>query len=323
MAAPGAGVSSFQQAITGEWYGRPSVYGPDGTHHGWIEVSRASVAQPDGGTRYWMDTAFEVRSALAARFAGDAWDFALLDDERARVYLGPDIYGAGHPYGAYVDAHYYAPGWQADLRTLNHVLDDGETQVYTSLVYEGPALVCVFNGIYKVAHDYADNPETRTRIDAWCNAEKQRGLRSHAPPAKAAGRWTGTLAAYDGDQKPRGEVGVTIEHEPLTLLRSRQRLLVDGEAVAADVAYERFRDGNRHTYDGPGLWGNAASFGRALFTSQHLHGEARKVRGREFRIGTGEATDRSDDHDLCVEWHWYEGERVEAVTFGVLRWEAA
>ena len=33
---------------------------------------------------------------------------------------------AGQPYGALVDAHYYSPAWQADLRTMVHILDDGE-----------------------------------------------------------------------------------------------------------------------------------------------------------------------------------------------------
>jgi hypothetical protein len=309
--------SSFQQAIEGEWFGRPSVYAADGTHQGWIKVSRASVHGPQG-TTYWMDTAFEVTTAAAARFAGDPWSFSLQDGERDRIYLGPDIYGAGHPYGSYVDAHYYVPGWQADLRTLNHVLADGETQVYSSLVYEGVSLVAVFNGIYKVAHDHATNPETQQRIAEWCEAEKGRGLRAHNPPAKTAGRWTGTLSTFDADQKPRGPVEVVIEHEPTTLLRARQRLTVSGE-LDLSVAYDRFRDGNRQTYDGPGLWGNASSFGRALFTSQHVHASAQKIRGREFRIGT----EASDEHDLCVEWHWYEGDRVAYVTFGVLRWEAA
>jgi len=170
--------SSFQQAIEGEWFGRPSVYAADGSHQGWIKVSRASVSSPDG-TTYWMETAFEVTTDAAARFAGDPWSFTLEDGDRDRVYLGPDIYGAGHPYGSYVDAHYYAPGWQADLRTLNHVLADGETQVYTSLVYEGVRLIAVFNGIYKVAHDHATNPDTQATIAAWCDAERDRGLRSH------------------------------------------------------------------------------------------------------------------------------------------------
>ena len=52
-----------------------------------------------------------------------------------------------------MDAHYYSPGWTGDLRTMVHILPDGETQVYSSLIYDGPKICTVFNGIYKVAFD--------------------------------------------------------------------------------------------------------------------------------------------------------------------------
>ena len=44
---------------------------------------------------------------------------------------GPDFMGGGHPFGALVDAHYYSNrAGRGDLRTMVHVLEDGETQVY-------------------------------------------------------------------------------------------------------------------------------------------------------------------------------------------------
>ncbi|MFM7063416.1 MAG: hypothetical protein ACKO04_07980, partial [Actinomycetes bacterium] len=123
--------STWQQQIEGEWYGNPSVWDPEGNHTGWIKVARSSVHE-DGRTTYYMDTRFDNDGPLRNRFEFSEFAFGLNDDDLNRVYLGPDFIGAGHPYGSLVDAHYYSPAWQADLRTMVHILEDGETQVYSS-----------------------------------------------------------------------------------------------------------------------------------------------------------------------------------------------
>lgn len=304
--------SNWQTTIEGEWHGRPSVFGPDGSQQGTIKVSRASERRGKQ-TVYWMDTAFEVGSLLRGRFQGDAWNFTLNDDEKNRVYLGPDIYGAGHPYGSLVDAHYYAPGWQADLRTMVHVLEDGQTQVYSSLLYDGATICAVFNGLYTVAFDYDSNPETQLRVNNWCEDEAQRGSQAHTLPAKSAGRWTGTLQAWGADQEPAGKVEVELEHRPLDLLRAEQTLKLSG-TLNDTLSYVRTKHGHRHTWDGPDVYGNAIGYGRAIYLSQHLHGMARKRKGREFVI--------DDDHSLSVVWQWSEGDVQTLTTFGVLTWEA-
>ena len=87
----------------------------------------------------------------------------MIDSDQDRIYCGPDFVGAGRPFGLFVDSNYYSPGWTSDLRTWVHILPDGETQVYSSVLYEGPAINMVFNGIYKVAHDYRTTPATKAR----------------------------------------------------------------------------------------------------------------------------------------------------------------
>ena len=44
--------------------------------------------------------------------------------------------------------------------------------------------------------------------------------------------------------------------------------------------FDRYRDGARTMYEGPEVWGNATSYGRALFTVQHLMGADGKERAR-------------------------------------------
>jgi hypothetical protein len=304
--------STWQQRIEGEWYGNPSVWDADGNHTGWIKVARSSVFV-DGVTTYYMDTRFDNDGPLRARLETQEFAFQLNDDDKNRVYLGPDFIGAGHPYGSLVDAHYYSPAWQADLRTMVHILADGETQVYSSLLYDGPTIACVFNGVYKVAFDYDSNTETRQRIDTFCAAERQAGRKPHDLPAKKPGQWSGTLVAYGPDQEVAGEVGITIVHRPTSLLRARQTVTLTG-LIETSYSFDRYHDGNHHTYDGPDLYGNARAYGRALYATQHLFGTANKVTGREFLY------DEALSMSAC--WKWYHGDQMQYLLYGALSWQA-
>lgn len=304
------GPSKWQQSIEGEWYGNPSVFDADGNHTGYIKVNRSSVFD-DGTTTYFMHTLFDNDGPLRSRFEFTEFEFGLLDSDADRIYLGPDFIGAGHPYGTLVDAHYYSPAWRADLRTMVHVLDDNETQVYSSLLFEGPTLFAVFNGVYKVAFDYDDNPATKERIDAFCAAERVAGRRPHDLPAKQAGTWHGPVALYGPDQQPSGAATVTITHEPMSLLRSRQTIEIEGDLSRRWVV-ERYHDGNRHTFDGPDLFGNAIAYGRAAYSSLHVMGASEKIAGRDFLF--------DDQHSLSVNWKIFSGDGLAHLAYGVLRW---
>ena len=307
--------SEWQKKIAGEWYGRPSVFDPEGNHVGYERVSRASVFE-DGKTRYWMKTDLsDVRGAIRNRFElGAQFDFSVIDSDINRVYMGPDFYGTGQPYGTFVDSHYYSTGWEADLVTWNHILADGETQVYSSMLHDGWTTCAVFNGVYKVAHDYDTNPETKARVDAWIDAEEKRGSAPHVLPTKQTGRWTGVFEVYGPDQKLIGNTMVTVEHEPLSLVRYRQTTTWEG-VVNRRYTVERTRHANNWTYDGPDQFGNARAYGRALYVSQHFTGpDVWKIKGREFLL--------DETLQMAVTWMAYEGSVLTHIMHGLLEWTA-
>lgn len=304
--------SSWQKSIEGEWHGLPSIFDSEGNHIGYNKVYRASVFA-DGKTTYTMNTKIvEAAGPLVPRFeVSDIFAFGVIDSDRDRIYLGPDFIGAGHPYGALVDAHYYSPGWTGDLRTMVHILPDGQTQVYSSLIYDGPKIVTVFNGIYKVAFDYHTNPETKARIDAHCDAERINGRNPHILPSKKYGQWTGEMLVYGADQQKLGVNQVRIEYTPLDLLRAEMTVQISG-VFDKTYTFRRYRNAARHAFEGPDLFGNSMGYGRALYTSQHFYGEALKIRGREFLI--------DDDFTLSVVWQFYKSDRKLYTTYGVLNW---
>ncbi|MFD1827364.1 MULTISPECIES: hypothetical protein [Mumia] len=311
--------SAWQQRIEGEWHGRPALFDPEGNHVGFERIARASVIE-DGVARYWMRPTLEGAGPLRNRFQlGADFDFRIVDSDENRVYCGPDFYGTGQPYGFFVEANYYSPGWQADLRTWNQVLPDGVTQVYSSVLHDGWAVCAVFNGVYKRTLDHDTNPETQAFVDEWIAAETQRGPTPQVLPTKEKGTWTGSLSVEDAaTQKTLGQTQVQIEHEPLSLLRTRQRVTWSG-ALDRSYTFERYRDGARTQYEGD-VFGNAVSYGRALFTTQHLMGpDARgveKIRGREFLLD-------SQTRDLSVVWQLFSGERTTHFLHGLLTWEPA
>lgn len=301
---------TWQKNIEGTWYGIPSVFDADGNHVGHIKVDRSSVDE-DGRTTYYMDTHMDVRGPLRARFEAHKFAFGVQGTED-RIYLGPDFVGAGHPYGSLVDAHYYSPGWMADLRTMVHILPDGETQAYSSLLYEGPTILAVFNGLYRMAQDYDVNPDTSRDIDRFLDGERAAGNTPHVLPFKHAGRWTGELAVHDPTGAAAGRARVEIDYRPQNLLRAAVELRVTGD-VELQASYVRSRHGNRHTFEGPELFGNAIGYGRALYTSQHLYGRSLKIRGREFLLDA--------DYNMSAAWQVFGSDRMLHTLYGRLAWQ--
>ncbi|MDW8325290.1 MAG: hypothetical protein RMK99_01885 [Anaerolineales bacterium] len=306
--------SQWQQRIEGEWHGLPSIFDAEGNHVGYNKVYRASVFK-DGQTLYTMNTHLrEAVGPLAARLeVSDTFAFGVIDGDADRIYLGPDFIGAGHPYGALVDAHYYSPGWAADLRTMVHILPDGQTQCYSSLLYDGPTICAVFNGLYKVAFDYHTNPETKARIDAFCESERVNGRRPHILPQKKRGMWTGEMAVYGPDQRQLGVNRVQITYTPINLLRAEMVVELEG-VESRKYRFVRQRNGPRHTFEGPDVYGNSMGYGRALYTSQHFYGQALKIKGREFLL--------DDAFTLSAVWQWFKSDKMLYTMFGVLEWKA-
>lgn len=307
--------SNWQQKIEGEWHGLPSIFDAAGNHCGYNKVYRSSVFE-DGRTTYRMNTKIQdgLGPLLPRLEVSDVFSFGVIDSDQDRIYLGPDFVGAGHPYGTLVDAHYYSPGWTGDLRTMVHILPDGETQVYSSLIYDGPTLFTVFNGIYKVAFDYHTNPDTKARIDAHCEAERVNGRTPHILPSKKSGFWQGEMLVYDAHQQPVGANQVRMDYRPLDLLRAETTISISG-VFDRQYTFKRYRHHNKHYFEGPDLYGNSMGYGRALYTSQHFYGEALKIKGREFLI--------DDNFTLSVVWQFYRSDKMLYTTFGVLHWQGA
>ncbi|MFG1946283.1 hypothetical protein [Nonomuraea sp. NPDC048826] len=300
--------SEWQRRIEGEWVGRPSLFDHTGTWLGFEDIRRSSVMD-NGVTTYYMDGGLEGGGPLAGRFRlGAPFAFGVVDSDASRIYTGPDFYGTGQPYGSFVDAHYYGPGWQVDLNTFNQVI--GDIQVYSSMLYQGPAVVGCFNGLYT-----RDPGKTAD----WLAAETRNGPVPYILPTKTGGAFAGSCELYGADQKPLGAVEVRVELEPLDLLRTRHHVTWSG-ALDREYTVDVRRDGCRSFYEGPAAWGNAQAFGRANYPSVHFT-DVWKLKGREFMLdaapGMGSGTEQA------VVYQLFEGGALTAVMHGVLTWSSS
>lgn len=303
-----SGPSAWQRRIEGEWHGRPSLFDATGTWQGFEDIRRSSVFE-DGVTTYYMDGGLEGGGPMAGRFKlGAPFAFGVVDSDADRLYTGPDFYGCGQPYGGFVDARYYGPGWQAGLNTWNQTI--GDTQVYSSVLFQGPAVVGCFNGLYT---------REASGVEPWLLAETRNGPVPYVLPTKTAGAFSGACESYGPDQKPGGTVEVTVELEPIDLLRTRHRVTWTG-ALERRHTMEVRRDGFRSFTEGPDVWGNAQAYGRANFPSLHFAGAGR-LSGREFMMDA--APGMTAGTTLAVAYEIFDGNTLAAVVHGVLTWSSS
>lgn len=302
--------SNWQQLITGDWHGMPALFKPDGTQIAFNRVSRASVFE-NGRTTYYMYTDFDGSDVFTSRFQIPEFAFGVIDSDQDRVYTGPDFIGSGRPFGPLVDSEYFSPGWNVQLRTVNHIVPERGLQVYSSQLFEGNILVAVFNGLYINTRE--NNEETRARVEAHQAAERVNGKKPFVLPVKHRGTWTGEMAVYTPDQQFVGTNQVRIDYTPLDLVRARVEVKISG-VVDREYAYVRSRDANHHQYHGPDAFGNGMSFGRYLYSRKHFFGQAARLDSRETLI--------DDRFSLCCYWQFFQSQREQYNTFGVLDWEA-
>ncbi|MFI7363945.1 hypothetical protein ACIBO4_17605 [Streptomyces sp. NPDC050149] len=317
-----AGPSVWQQRIAGEWHGRPSLFDATGTWCGYEDIRRSSE-YTDGATVYRMDGGLEGGGPLAGRFRLAApFAFGVTDADDNRIYVGPDFHGSGQPYGTFVDARYYGPGWQVGLNTWNHVLPDGDTQVYSSVLYQGWTVVGCFNGVYRRTTDHDENPATREAVAAHLAAETRCGPVPWILPTKQSGTFTGECEVWDAHQKRLGTVLVEDRLTPLDLLRTEHHLSWSGSGLDREATVVRRRDGTREFWEGPGAWGNAQAFGRANFPVWHFaDGGAQRVVGREYALDA--TPGMSAGGRLAVTYEVFDGQVLAAVLHGVLDWSAS
>lgn len=301
--------SNWQQLITGDWHGMPALFKPDGTQIAFNKVSRSSVFE-NGRTTYYMHTNFDGADVFTSRFQIPEFAFGVIDSDQDRIYTGPDFIGSGRPFGPLVDSEYFSPGWNVQLRTVNHIVPERELQVYSSQLFEGNCLVAVFNGLYINTRD--DKPETLARIDSFLEDERSKAKNPFVLPVKNEGRWTGEMQVYDADQNFVGINNVVIEYRPVDLVRAEMTVTVTG-VVDRKFSFLRSRNANHHQFHGPDAFGNGMSFGRYMYARNHFFGKAETLDSRETLI--------DDEFSLCCYWQFKKSQKEHYNSFGVLEWE--
>ena len=300
--------SNWQQLISGEWHGMPALFKPDGTQVAFNRVARESKFE-NGRTTYTMHTDFDGSDVFTSRFQIPEFAFGVIDSDQDRVYTGPDFIGSGRPFGPLVDSEYFSPGWNVQLRTVNHIVPERGLQVYSSQLFEGNCLVAAFNGLYINTHDR--EPSTLARIEAHLENERKMAKKPFVLPVKHAGQWKGVMEVYSPDQKHLGQNQVTIDYKPVDLVRAEMTVTVEG-VVNRQFSFLRSRNQNHHQFHGPDAYGNGMSFGRYMYARNHFFGEAARLDARETLI--------DDTFSLCCYWQFGQSQREQYNTFGVLDW---
>jgi hypothetical protein len=302
----------WQQTVEGTWHGWPAIFDASGTHRGFVQADRR-IELEGGAPVIRVKTSVEVDSILRWRLEHDEHVLHVEHLQSCRVYVGPDFYGAGYPFGHCLIGTDYCVPWASDNRVMVQVLPDGQTQAYCTLLYRGPTLHAVINGIYKLRRPGDDSDDTNQRIAAHIAHERAHGSRPHILCHRGPGRFVGQVQIFDAEQGLRGTSEASLSLRPVGAMRAEGALELGGE-LDCSLRFARSRHENLYYYEGPDLWGNGIAYGRALYTTQHLRGQPARIRGREFLIDGSQM--------LVVAWEFLREERLEHMVFGVLSWEA-
>ncbi|MDV7396543.1 hypothetical protein RZS08_34425, partial [Arthrospira platensis SPKY1] len=95
-------------------------------------------------------------------------------------------------------------------------------------MFEADTLVAVFNGLYVVTQDHADNKETQAFVENFLQQEQQRASAPFILPVKLSGQWRGEFEVYDAQQQLLGTSAVVIDYRPTSLTAARVTVTLSG-----------------------------------------------------------------------------------------------
>ncbi|MCM6772578.1 hypothetical protein NDR87_00155 [Nocardia sp. CDC159] len=209
-------------------------------------------------------------------------------------------------YGGFTDALYFLPQRRVSLQTWTQAVR--EVRVCSSLLYQGPALIGVLNGILT-----RDPALTAGRI----GHETRCGPVSFAMPTDEDSRYRGDVQLWRAAREPLGSAEMTMEVHPLDPLTAEYRLRLAGPMDSLSRIRVR-RDGNRSFHEGPDIWGNGTAYGRANFVRLHEN-TGRRMIGREFMLDAEPGTDAGSA--LAVSYQMFDHTSLAVVMHGVLERE--
>jgi hypothetical protein len=299
----------WHDTVSGTWHGWPSIFDAQGNHVGHVRADRR--ISRDGGAEpvIRVPTTVDVQGLLRSRLEHREHLLRVTHVDGSRVYLGPDFYGAGHPFGSCLVGNDYCVPWASDNQVMVQVLEDGRRQVYSTLLYQGPAIHAVITGLYLLTTER--DAGARDAVDAHLARERRDGARPYVLEGRPAGSFGGALEIFAGDQSRLGRCEARLRYVPVGPQRAETSIALGG-VIGREFRTVRSRHQNQHFFEGPDLWGNGIGYGRALFTVQHVRGEPLRIRGREFLI---------DDDQLAVAWEFLRADRREQLAFGTLHWK--
>jgi hypothetical protein len=305
--------SLWQQRIEGVWYGMPSVFDATGQHVGYGRFERAVAVDGAGRPFFVVRPELQLEGPLRERLRSVELVLLVRDEGDRRVYVGRDFYGSGAPFGPALLGSDYLQAWDCVTGVTVQLLPGGRIQLYSLLLYEGPALLGVLLGGYRLEYGYASSDEARATVEAFLAVERSLGQYPFGAVSGRAGRWLGQAEAFGAAGEPLGPCALIMAQQPRGEAGAELTIAAAGALSWAWRAACR-REGRDYFYEGPDLYGNGAAFGRALFTTRYVRGEALKLVGREMLIDEGRT--------LAVVWQLLRDGRPAAVLTGTLRWEA-
>ena len=258
--------------VAGIWHGCPSVFDSRGQYLGYIQADRKIFKDDNENYLIEVETETHIPGPMGIRLHHPCHRLEVSHKEQKRVYTGPDFYGAGYPYGDLILGNDYCVPWTSDNRVTVQLLPDGESQAYSTLLYQGGTLHAVVCGVYLQSLDFETNQETRQKISHHRLSEIGAGRNATKLLKERPRNLQGNCQIFDSKQNLTGssmmQVTMSESKESVPTLR----YTLEGDLNLSGTSSVQWHE-NNFSYHGPDFWGNGISYGRMVLNHLYQKGE--------------------------------------------------
>lgn len=282
-------MSVWSQFVSGKWEGVNMVFtGDRGVYCGHMRTARSVKTAERMDVKMECVFTTDPLSTLFLSQPNVHSDVGCDVSDTSRLYLGPDIFGSGTPFGSLCIGTSYVVPWRAVGNFSVHI--EGDLQVYSITYSRGGTPLAVINALFIRSDDenvVADFLEREIKYKTMA--------RYNFYPSADSVRFSGSLKKFDARQSGRECVDSSSADKFFEMSITKSGRIAQNVVLRVDGGeyhYTRMLTDIDVVYDGRDICGNGRVFGRQLLSTMIVINQPLRFEINEYCV--------DDDHIMVI-----------------------